>query len=192
MIKYIKILLVSILLFIPTFAHSATITLAQNQNADVDIAGYKIYYGIDSNNYTYAVDTYNATYYTIDVPDDKIVYIALAAYDIQENESSKSHEINVYSDGPQPVEGIKIIPQDRKTVILQQTPNTEPGLSGYKIYYNRSDKPEDVSTQVAGNVTSCIITGLTPNKWYDFVITSYDKQDRESEPSIPISVELRK
>jgi hypothetical protein len=91
-------------LIIPVFqtARAADITLSWDpptENSDgtplSDLAGYKIYYGTSSGNYTTVVDVMNATIYTIkNLPEGFTYYFAVTAYDIYGNESEFSNEVS--------------------------------------------------------------------------------------------------
>lgn len=76
-------------------AFSATITLAWDTNSEPDVAGYKIYYGTESREYIYVVDIGNQTSCTIsDLVTGEVYYFAVTAYDMNDNESNFSAEIN--------------------------------------------------------------------------------------------------
>ncbi len=74
---------------------------APSTNADgtilTDLAGYKIYYGTESGNYTEVRNVENVTTVPIDeLPDIQsgIWYFAVTAYDTSGNESDYSNEVN--------------------------------------------------------------------------------------------------
>ena len=78
----------------------------------------------------------------------------------------------------------EIFPSGKAT--LSWSPNTEPDLAGYKIYYGASPRtgscpsggyPQKVDI---GNKTSYTIDKLEKGKTYYFSITSYDKSGNES------------
>ncbi len=75
-------------------AYSASLTLAWDANQEPDVAGYKVYYGMESREYIYAVDIGNQTSCTISglIPHEGY-YFSVTAYDIESNESSFSEEI---------------------------------------------------------------------------------------------------
>jgi hypothetical protein len=78
-----------------TLAYSFQLALAWDPNTDPDIAGYKIYYGKISRNYTFEVDVGKYESVTISglVP-GKTYYFAVTAYDLSGNESDFSDEIS--------------------------------------------------------------------------------------------------
>ena len=78
---------------------SATLTWnAPTTNADgsplTDLAGYKIYYGTSSGNYSVSVDVRNVTTYTVDSLSSGKYYFAVTAYDTSNNESGYSNEVS--------------------------------------------------------------------------------------------------
>ena len=59
-----------------------------------DLAGYKIYYGLSSGNYTQNIDIGNVTSYTVtNLSTGTAYYFATTAYDTSSNESSFSNEV---------------------------------------------------------------------------------------------------
>lgn len=80
-------------------SHSATLTWdAPTTNVDgtplTDLAGYKLYYGTSSGNYTVTIDVGNVTTYNLDSFPPGTYYFVLTAYDISGNESEYSTEIS--------------------------------------------------------------------------------------------------
>jgi hypothetical protein len=74
-------------------AYAAQVTLAWD--ASDGAAGYKIYYGTTSNNYTTVVDVGTALTYTFsNLPDGNTYYFAATAYDASHLESDYSAEIS--------------------------------------------------------------------------------------------------
>ena len=78
-----------------TSAYSAQITLVWNPNTESDLAGYKIYYGYSTRNYTRSIDVKdrNATTCTIsDLTEGQTYYFASTAYNTSFLESAYSAE----------------------------------------------------------------------------------------------------
>ena len=81
-------------------AFAGTVTLswdAPTTNADgtplTDLAGYKVYYGTSSHNYSQNIDVSNVTTYTVNnLTDGLTYYFAVTAYDTGSNESAYSNE----------------------------------------------------------------------------------------------------
>jgi hypothetical protein len=79
---------------------SNSVTLAWNApttNTDgtplTDLAGYKVYYGTSSGNYTRAIDVGNVETYKIEGLQSGTYYFATTAYDKSGNESDYSNEV---------------------------------------------------------------------------------------------------
>lgn len=64
-------------------------------------------------------------------------------------------------------------------ITLAWDPNTEPFLSGYKLYYGTSSGTYTVSVD-AGKKTEFVVSGLTPGHTYYFAATAYDALGNES------------
>lgn len=74
--------------------HAATVTLAWDQNVEVDLAGYKIYYGTASKAYEWFIDVGNVTTYTVlNLSDGVTYYFAVTAYNTSQRESAYSNEV---------------------------------------------------------------------------------------------------
>ncbi len=74
-----------------------SITLAWDASGDSSAAGYKIYYGTTSRNYTNSVDVGNVTNATLNLPETGVTYyFAATTYDSAGNESDFSNETTGY------------------------------------------------------------------------------------------------
>jgi photosystem II stability/assembly factor-like uncharacterized protein len=69
--------------------------LSWQPNAEPDLSGYKVCYGISSGSYTSAVDVGKATSYTLKGLPAPVYYIAVVAYDTSRNQSPPSEEQKV-------------------------------------------------------------------------------------------------
>ncbi len=92
-------LIIFILLSAATvYAGEATLTWdPPTTNADgtplTDLAGYKVYYGTESGNYSQSIDVGNVTTYTVSgLTNGQTYYFAVTAYDTSGNESDYSNE----------------------------------------------------------------------------------------------------
>ena len=85
---------VMLCLAIACTANAFDVKLAWDANTEPDLAGYKVYWGTASGNYSNNVDVGNVTETEIkNLPDDVLVYFAATAYDAEGNESDFSNEI---------------------------------------------------------------------------------------------------
>jgi hypothetical protein len=76
-------------------AESATWTLLWDPNSESDIAGYVVYYGTISHQYTTSVDVGNTTSFQFVEPDPtKVYYLAVKAYNIAGLQSPYSAEVS--------------------------------------------------------------------------------------------------
>jgi fibronectin type 3 domain-containing protein len=75
-----------ILFQLATNAHSAQVTLVWDPNTQPELAGYKVYYGLLSDQYSSSVDVGNQTSYTLSsLENGKTYYLAATAYDREVN-----------------------------------------------------------------------------------------------------------
>jgi hypothetical protein len=99
---YLGLLLFFLSLFNAYNLYAANVTLSwipPTTKADgtplTDLAGYKIYFGISSRNYTQNIDVGNVTSYTVtNLSIGTAYYFATTAYDASSNESSFSNEVS--------------------------------------------------------------------------------------------------
>jgi hypothetical protein len=91
------VILATSVLSLPIFTsavHAAQISLEWAANGEPDLAGYRVYYGTSSDNYTASVDVGNNTHCVISNLEQGVTYyFAATAYDSEGNESEFSDEI---------------------------------------------------------------------------------------------------
>jgi hypothetical protein len=74
--------------------HAAQITLEWDPNPEADLAGYKVYYGTSSRNYSGCIDVGKNSLATIPLAEaGKVYFIAVTSYDPSGNESQFSEEL---------------------------------------------------------------------------------------------------
>ena len=74
--------------------NNSNVTVRWNPNTEDDLAGYRLYYGYSSRNYTFNVDVHKQTNHTLTGLDNNVIYFfAVTAYDYAGNESGYSNEI---------------------------------------------------------------------------------------------------
>jgi len=79
----------------PSFSLAGSLKASWNANTEQDLAGYKIYYGLSSGNYTASINVGKATQYTINqITEGVPYYFAITAYDTAGNESNYSPEVS--------------------------------------------------------------------------------------------------
>jgi len=85
-------------------AQAAQVTLAWDPNTELDLAGYKIYYGFETGNYSYSIDVGDITSYTISgIEENRAIYLAATAYDVNGNESEYSEQVVFKAENQPPV-----------------------------------------------------------------------------------------
>jgi len=147
----------SLLLFTPN-VYSFQITLAWDPNTEIDVAGYKLYYGNASRNYTSIVDAGNQTSYTISgLEDGKTYFFALTVYNSYV-ESNFSEELTIYSISATAGTGGTITPSGQVTV--SEGTNQSFTITPNSGYYIADVKMDGVSQ---GAVSSYTFTNLTAN-----------------------------
>jgi len=90
------------------FAQSGALKVAWDPNTESDLAGYKVYHGVASRNYTSVIDVGNVTQYTVNNLNYGTTYFfAVTAYDLAGNESDYSEEVSGHLD-PQDTEAPQV------------------------------------------------------------------------------------
>ncbi len=171
----------------PTLAAEATFSWLPN--SETNLTGYNIYYGTSSRNYTDVIDAglptpVNGRIQTTvnNLEEGTTYYFAATAYDSNGNESGYSDEIN------HTVENGIVTPQPDGQADFSWLQNTEPNLSGYKIYYGTASRTYtsnlDIGllTPVNGRIHGTV-TGLTTGTTYYFAATAYNSEGNESDYS---------
>jgi fibronectin type 3 domain-containing protein len=96
-VRSILFLIVAFIAFFPVQGFAASLRVSWNANGETDLAGYKLYYGTQSNTYGQPIVVGSATTYTLNnVQNGSTYYVAVSAYDSAGNESTRSTEQNAY------------------------------------------------------------------------------------------------
>jgi Bacterial TSP3 repeat len=115
-------------LLLSSMASAAPVTLAWDAVSAPDLAGYKLYYGYASGQYSFNVKVGNHTTAPLsDLDESKRYYIAVTAYDTSGNESGFSNEVIYDLSGDTDGDGLS----DRDEI------------SVYKTYPQRADTDGD-------------------------------------------------
>ena len=80
---------------VQTKAATSTVTLGWNPSPSTGVAGYFIYYGTSSGNYSFQVPVYGATNLTLNLTTGQTYYFAATAFDSNFNQSAFTPEISV-------------------------------------------------------------------------------------------------
>ncbi len=158
-------------------AAASELTLAWDPNPEADLAGYRIFFGLESGKYTSHVDVGNKTSYTfLTIAPGKKYYFAVKAYNAANQESGYSSEI-----GYQPTPSEKNI-----GVTLVWDPNTEADLAGYRIFFGLESGKYTSHVDV-GNKTSYTFLTIAPGKKYYFAAKAYNAANEESDYSAELN-----
>ena len=150
-------LLIRHLIFIPFFSlaiilvanlgYSAEVTLAWDPNTEMDLAGYKVYYGYNNSTYHTCADVGNITNVTISgLKDDQIYYFAATAYDALGLGSDYSNQV-VYRTPKPDSDGDGLIDADETNIYGTDPDNADTDFDGItdgdEIAYWRGSWNED-------------------------------------------------
>ena len=151
---------------IPAFAYN--VKLAWDPNSDTNLAGYYLYYGASSRNYTHRIDVGSATVYTVTGLGPGMYYFAVTAYATSGAESSFSNEVALAT-------GVTV-PQITSAKAAMVTGNA--ALITWSTDLPSDSQVEYGKTIAYGNASplnttlttshSQILSGLTPSTLYHF------------------------
>ncbi|WP_420852207.1 fibronectin type III domain-containing protein [Paenibacillus hamazuiensis] len=170
------------------------VSLSWTANTESDLAGYLVYASEDGGaSWSTDTDAGTATGITITgLTNGTIYHFAVAAYDTNGNESSKSQAVSA-TPAPQTDTQAPAAPSGLTAeagvgeVALSWLPNVETDLHGYKMYQSIDNGTTwDTRTDI-GNVTAYTVTGLTYGQPYLFAITALDTSGNESLRSASVS-----
>jgi len=155
-----------------------------NSNLEQDLAGYKIYYGMSSKNYSTIIDVGKVTEYQVSsLTEGTQYFFAVTAYDTAKNESSFSEEVNTIINGgdktpPNPPNLVGHTLDGLKAFVWWST-NAESDIAGYKVYYGTFSRNYSHVVDV-GNKINFTTSDLSAGTQYFFSITAYDLSNNES------------
>jgi hypothetical protein len=187
----------ALMLFVQLPVHaSQSVTLTWNPSAATNVAGYKIYFGTTSHNYSATNTAGLATNTTISgLVEGQTYYFAASTYDSAGDQSAYSSEVSYVVPvsltlglGLHPVTGLTVTanPGVPNSVILSWTPSIDAGVAGYQIFSGSAPGNYSLS-QNLGLVNRLVFTGLTPGSTSYFAIKEYDTAWNESDISAEIS-----
>lgn len=135
----------SLIVFNTSIAVAGSLKASWNANTEPDLAGYKIYYGEASGNYTNSINVGKNTQYAINQLKDGVTYyFVIAAYDTAGNESAYSLEVSA------------------KTIVVDNTPPTVVSVTPRELSTLEVKFSEAVGQNSALNQTNYAIdNGIT-------------------------------
>lgn len=185
----------ALMLLVQSSVHaSQSVALTWNPSVATNVAGYKVFLGTASHNYS-ATNTAGLTTNTTisGLVEGQTYYFSAASYDSAGNQSTNSTEVSyavpaVVTPGLHPVTGLKVTanPGVPNSVILSWTASTDAGVAGYQIFSGSAPGNYSMS-QNLGLVTNLVFTGLTPGATSYYAIKEYDTAWNESDISAEIS-----
>jgi len=170
-----------IIFILPAIAMAGgSVKLSWNANTDNDVAGYRIYFGISSGNYSKVETAGNVTSYSVnDLQDGATYYFVLTAYDNAGNESGYSEEVSatILDTTPPLISAIAAINLTTSGATITWTTD-EPSDSqvdyGISTSYGASS-PLNSQMMTLHSVT---LTGLSASASYHFRVNSRDAAGR--------------
>ena len=187
------------------------VMISWNPSGDAGVAGYKIYYGGASSNYTAVVDAGNTTSLTITgLADGSTNYFSATTYDASADESAYASEVvfvapltatnpvvTVPTD-PTPtnppatnqppvlhvVSNLMLAtnPANIHSVLLSWDPSTDAGVVGYQVFIGQASGNYSLSENI-GLVSSLVITGLVSGTTNYFAVREFNAAWNESDMS---------
>jgi len=188
------IILASIIILSSAAALSAQVTVAWDPNAEQNLAGYNLYYGFESGNYTYSIDVGNQVSYSIsDLEPNRVYYIAATAYDIDSNESSFSEEISYLAPSgnmpPVADAGPDQTVDEGITVTLDESNSTDPNNDIVSYLWEQTNGPVVVLLDPEdGNVTFTAPDVDAYGASLSFRLTATDSAGLQSEDDCIVNV----
>jgi hypothetical protein len=178
-----KIIILFFMLILTTSLLSNDITVSWNANSEPDLAGYKIYYGLFSRNYSNILDVGNITSYEIELPGGVKYFFAVTAYDTAANESVFSEEVSIYLDVPDTtkpgiVQNIQTEIYKNNRIIVSWDFLPDKDIQSYIVAYG-IDRQALKSYKV-GIVQQYITEVLQEGQLYFFQVTAVDSANNTS------------
>jgi fibronectin type 3 domain-containing protein len=180
----------AVLAFGPTPAVAVqSVSLSWDPSPSSDVAGYNIYYGSGSGNYTTVISVGNATDAQLSgFVEGVTYYFAVTAYGDSGQESELSNEVSYSVPGIAPPAAITSIQGSlpQQGVMVTWVASLSAGVVGYNVYYGTQSGYYTGQISVTGT-NGGVIYGVEEGVTYFFVVTAYDSSGQESVYSSEIS-----
>lgn len=170
---------------------AASVGLAWDPNTESDLAGYKVYSGTASRNYTNVVTLGLVTTYTVtNVAYDITTFFAVTAYNTSGLESEFSNEVNALVPAPQPPPvptSVAVIGRGRGKAGIQFN-YANAATASFRVYTNNVlmlnfPKPAD-------GLVAIDLPGLSPSVLYNVQVASLGTNSLESAKSAAVVVKI--
>jgi fibronectin type 3 domain-containing protein len=180
----------AVLAFGPTPAVAVqSVSLSWDPSPSSDVAGYNIYYGSGSGNYTTVISVGNATDAQLSgFVEGVTYYFAVTAYGDSGQESELSNEVSYSVPGIAPPAAITSIQGSlpQQGVMVTWVASLSAGVVGYNVYYGTQSGYYTGQISVTGT-NGGVIYGVEEGVTYFFVVTACDSSGQESVYSSEIS-----
>lgn len=159
-------------------------------NAEIDLAGYNVYYRtVGATDFVkHNESVYVGTTYKVDGLTNYTDYeFTITAIDVHANESAEATIVTqqpVDLTAPNIPTGLTLVTNDGNQVEFQWTANTEADLSGYYVYKN------GVKLANLLTVASFVDTAVIEKSTYAYTVTSVDDKGNESDQSSPLEITI--
>lgn len=104
--KLIAIIAFFFLTVLPAYAITVNLTFEWDANTETDLAGYRLYMSSTSGQYISHIKQVGkvttTTLENVDIDPGEIIYFVLTAFDLDNNESGYSNEVNFFLDDTSP------------------------------------------------------------------------------------------
>jgi hypothetical protein len=162
--------------------------LVWESNNESDLAGYRIYYGLESGDYDSVKTVYTAGDTLRNLMEDMLYYLALSAFDNEGFESILTAEVEIVpSSRPFTPTGITATSLSSEIALSWERNQIDLDLAGYRVYRWMEDEPTD--TVMIGYVpdptTAFSDRSAEPHVLYGYHLTAVDTEDPpiESNPT---------
>ncbi|MFQ5629051.1 MAG: dockerin type I domain-containing protein [bacterium] len=162
--------------------YSEKVTVTWDPNEEADLAGYNIYYGKKSRQYSDIIQVGKVAETKLNIDKGSIYYLAISAFDTANNTSNMSDEIVFYifdeaSDTSGGKVAVDTLFTDSVTVVWKA--NIEPDLKGYRIHWGAASGQYSDSLNIVGKVEEKKLN-LESEKMYYLAVTAYDTANNRS------------
>jgi hypothetical protein len=158
----IKYVLAFLLIFLPTTALAASVTLRWQANQEPDISSYNLYYGRESRQYGQPIPVGNVTSYTLDnLAEGTTYYFCLTAVDTSGNESGYSAEVTA------------------------NATSSEPATEDYQLLLSNTSNRSNAVKLDGQSISGDVYIFLNPEAYVSQVVFSFDGQTVRTDSYAP-------
>jgi hypothetical protein len=157
-----------------------------NRNKEPDLAGYRIYVGTSSNNYTVFHNSTDTSFIIPGLTAGTTYYIGISAYDTKGNESVSSEKNCIPALTPKTPANFYAGPAYKK-IKMKWSKNSEYDILGYNIYRSATSGQNFIKlNNTPINDTTYTDSLVNINAYYFYKLTAVDSLLHESQPTAEI------